>query len=1195
MYAKNLISMTRKTLYGMMLIALFFAAFGGVSLPFVRAQVSTTTTYVNNLDGYSILHPTDWYVYPAKDSGSGTDISSTTLNGIENPGLRLNIIAFNNSEKLSIPDWHNNYVSTIDPNTSGNISGMAYYEYTETIYDFLDFGPIDNLKVVYISRNNKIFRLIKFCANNEECLQLDSIIASFSAEDTGANIDNLSLPVTYTIEDMQIPPEVGILGQHLDQDSPVALHAPWQNGVAFILSGSYYGEGAHNDTNNDYYATDWNKVGTSCDQDAGQPVLAAGTGVAILARNYDPGLNSGGKVVRIQSNVDSSVTFAIYHLQDVHVAENQTISSLPTQIGTVGETGMDPATSCAHIHLSVRRTVSGIVYSIRSGNLSGQSVYDGVTITSQNGGGNSCDATSLPSGYNKCADEGGTCSFSGTLSVYYGANSCYKVKSFSNGVVCDNNNFGDPAPGVGKACHINYSQPPTGNWTAQYFNGHDHWWDNNNFNNKMCEQNFNSTGLDRNYGSGAPCNNGVSDNWVAEYNGTFNFTSGSYVFYAQNDDGLKIWVNGSNIMERGGSSGYYPRCPAINLSGDVPIRAILREEGGDARVKIAWSTDTSVCIPPSDFTKSSPFNSETGVSTSPTLIWQSSPYASKYYYCIDTSNNNNCDSGWQDVGTATSKALSGLTAGTTYYWQARANNEGGEKFGNNGTWWSFTTQTLAPSAPTLSSPANGTTFNRTDSVVLSWNASSGATQYYAEFSGGPNININSGWTSNISWTLNSQWGGVYQWRVKARNGSGVESGWSEVRTLNIRPGTPSNLSASVLSSDQISLTWSASSDAPSNIDGYRIYRNGSAIATVGGSTTTYQNDALTCNTSYSYFVRAYKGSLESNSSSTVNATTQACPPAIRAVGADTRDGNWGLKTSFVPGDPIQWTIHVENTTSVDTQVDIGYKVINPSNVVIHDSTHTVTTGPGTLVWGLPSTVGMPGGTYTLIGSVTYQGVKTESIATYTVTGPSPITATFRSTGAYDGYIWESTELSNIGFGVNVADTTFLLGDDNSDRQYRAVLSFNTSSLPDNAVITKVRLRIMMQSVVGTNPFTTHSRLRAAIRKPFFGTSVALVQNDFQAVPGLSVAGTFGVTAVNNWYTAILGSSAYPNLNLLGTTQFRLYFVKDDNDDMSADYVRFFSGNYATANARPTLIIEYYIPTSDSIGETPAPVIEYYVP
>ena len=72
-------------------------------------------------------------------------------------------------------------------------------------------------------------------------------------------------------------------------------------------------------------------------------------------------------------------------------------------------------------------------------------------------------------------------------------------------------------------------------------------------------------------------------------------------------------------------------------------------------------------------------------------------------------------------------------------------------------------------------------------------------------------------------------------------------------------------------------------------------------------------------------------------------------------------------------------------------------------------------------------------------------------------------------------------------------------------------------------------------------------------------------------------GLFGTAPVNNWYTAVIGSAGYPYVNTTGTTQFRLYFAKDDNDDLGADYMKFFSGNYLTVSVRPTLIIQYYEP------------------
>jgi hypothetical protein len=185
--------------------------------------------------------------------------------------------------------------------------------------------------------------------------------------------------------------------------------------------------------------------------------------------------------------------------------------------------------------------------------------------------------------------------------------------------------------------------------------------------------------------------------------------------------------------------------------------------------------------------------------------------------------------------------------------------------------------------------------------------------------------------------------------------------------------------------------------------------------------------------------------------------------------------------------------------------------------------------------------------------------------------------TFYSIGSADGWILESTETSNRGGTRNSIATTFNLGDDALDRQYRAILHFNTAALPDNAVIVKVTLRIRKQGQVGVNPFLTHGGLKVDIRKLFFGSTAGLVITDFQAPASKLAVGTFSATPVLNWYSANILSTGFPYINKAGTTQFRLRFIKDDNDDRNADYMKFFSGNYAAASIRPTLIIEYRIP------------------
>ena len=51
-----------------------------------------------------------------------------------------------------------------------------------------------------------------------------------------------------------------------------------------------------------------------------------------------------------------------------------------------------------------------------------------------------------------CANENGTCSFSGTRQVRYGANNTYVTKTFTSTAACNNATFGDPAYGVVKSC-----------------------------------------------------------------------------------------------------------------------------------------------------------------------------------------------------------------------------------------------------------------------------------------------------------------------------------------------------------------------------------------------------------------------------------------------------------------------------------------------------------------------------------------------------------------------------------------------------------------------------------------------------------------------------------------------------------------------------------------------------------------------
>jgi hypothetical protein len=187
------------------------------------------------------------------------------------------------------------------------------------------------------------------------------------------------------------------------------------------------------------------------------------------------------------------------------------------------------------------------------------------------------------------------------------------------------------------------------------------------------------------------------------------------------------------------------------------------------------------------------------------------------------------------------------------------------------------------------------------------------------------------------------------------------------------------------------------------------------------------------------------------------------------------------------------------------------------------------------------------------------------------------TKAFPSDTMQDGWILESSEGSDQGGSLNKLAQTLLAGDDDKDRQYRSLLSFNTASLSDNAVIVSVQLRLKKQGIKGTDPFTTHGDLLVDISKGRFGDSPWLELKDFQAQAGLSAAGVVGSTPVDGFYTSTLEAAAFKQVHPAGTTQVRLRFEQDDNDDRGKDYLAFYSGNAYQQGLRPVLVIQYYQP------------------
>src|SRR5207302_1759686 len=113
------------------------------------------------------------------------------------------------------------------------------------------------------------------------------------------------------------------------------------------------------------------------------------------------------------------------------------------------------------------------------------------------------------------------------------------------------------------------------------------------------------------------------------------------------------------------------------------------------------------------------------------------------------------------------------------------------------------------------------------------------------------------------------------------------------------------LTAMAASSTQANLAWSASTDNV-GVTGYTVYRGGTMIATVGGSTLTYSDTTVVANTTYSYTVDAFDAAgNHSAQSAAASVTTPASGGHVTFVqAAATATGSAVTSTTISLAKPV---------------------------------------------------------------------------------------------------------------------------------------------------------------------------------------------------------------------------------------------------------------------------------------------------
>ncbi|MDB5911149.1 MAG: domain containing protein [Massilia sp.] len=238
-------------------------------------------------------------------------------------------------------------------------------------------------------------------------------------------------------------------------------------------------------------------------------------------------------------------------------------------------------------------------------------------------------------------------------------------------------------------------------------------------------------------------------------------------------------------------------------------------------------------------------------------------------------------------------------AGATSYYRITAVDGAGESPGANAFGQAIPG---APAVVTATAPSAG-------SIKLTWSAAVGVTTYHIERElVGGNGFVEIGSVTGTTFTDTALMGNTaYVYQIRSENSSGF-SGYSPVAVATTpagaAPGAPTLSSAKINASNQVVLTWSASTGT---VTAYHIERKDPGQSTyteiVGnlpGNATNFTDTTVQPGNSYSYRVRAENAGTLGNYSAVLSATTNIAGPSnLGAVAVSTSEID--LSWSPAPG------------------------------------------------------------------------------------------------------------------------------------------------------------------------------------------------------------------------------------------------------------------------------------------------------
>jgi len=181
---------------------------------------------------------------------------------------------------------------------------------------------------------------------------------------------------------------------------------------------------------------------------------------------------------------------------------------------------------------------------------------------------------------------------------------------------------------------------------------------------------------------------------------------------------------------------------------------------------------------------------------------------------------------------------------------------------------------------------------------------------------------------------------------------------------------------------------------------------------------------------------------------------------------------------------------------------------------------------------------------------------------------------FTAGNGSDFWVQECSGRSAVHCLVNTAETSLVVGRGLEGKQYRSILAFDTSGLPEQSTVTSVKLKLKVSGVRGFNLVNNQNKLTldlCASRSQQAARHPTVELNSGWAC--IDNIGSFEKNTNLGWATIDLHQDAIHSFSLKGITRFRLRMSGIENMRTERAYVQFDRGISDISNS-PVLLVRY---------------------